>query len=53
VIADGTPAEVLQPYFLERTYGAPMEVLQHGGMPIVLEQGGDELRNRLNRSTAS
>jgi ABC-type Mn2+/Zn2+ transport system ATPase subunit len=53
VIADGSPAEVLQPYFLERTYGAPMEVLQHGGMPIVLEQGGDELRNRLNRSTAS
>jgi ABC-type Mn2+/Zn2+ transport system ATPase subunit len=41
VIADGSPAEVLQPYFLERTYGAPMEVLQHGGMPIVLEQGGD------------
>ena len=53
VIADGTPSEVLQPYFLERTYGAPMEVLQHGGMPIVLEQGGDELRNRLNRSSAS
>ena len=53
VIADGSPAEVLQPYFLERTYGAPMEVLQHGGMPIVLEQGGDELRNRLNRSSAS
>ena len=53
VIADGTPAEVLQPYFLERTYGAPMEVLQHGGMPVVLEQGGDELRNRLNRSNAS
>ena len=53
VIADGSPAEVLQPYFLERTYGAPMEVLQHGGMPIVLEQGGDELRNRLNRSNAS
>jgi ABC-type Mn2+/Zn2+ transport system ATPase subunit len=53
VIADGSPAEVLQPYFLERTYGAPMEVLQHGGMPVVLEQGGDELRNRLNRSNAS
>lgn len=50
VIADGTPNEVLQPYFLERTYGAPMEVLQHGGMPVVLEQGGDELRNRLSRT---
>lgn len=37
VIADGPPAEVLHPYVLERTYGAPMEVLQHGGMPVVLE----------------
>ena len=23
---------------LERTYGAPLEVLSHGGMPVVLEQ---------------
>ncbi len=37
VIADGPPSEVLHPYVLERTYGAPMEVLQHGGMPVVLE----------------
>lgn len=37
VIADGPPAEVLHPYVLERTYGAPMDVLQHGGMPVVLE----------------
>ncbi len=40
VIADGPPAEVLHPYVLERTYGAPMEVLQHGGMPVVLEHRG-------------
>lgn len=53
VIADGTPSEVLQPYFLERTYGAPMEVLQHGGMPVVLEQGGDGLRSRLNRGATA
>ena len=52
VVADGPPTEVLQPYFLERTYGAPMEVLQHGGMPVVLEQGGDELRERLSRRGA-
>ena len=52
VIADGSPSEVLQPYFLERTYGAPMEVLQHGGMPVVLEHGGDELRNRLIRGVS-
>ena len=37
VVADGPPAEVLHPYVLERTYGAPMSVLQHGGMPVVLE----------------
>jgi zinc/manganese transport system ATP-binding protein len=38
VIADGPPAEVLHPYVLERTYGAPMDVLQHGGLPIVVER---------------
>jgi ABC-type Mn2+/Zn2+ transport system ATPase subunit len=40
VIADGPPEQVLHPYVLERTYGAPMDVLQHGGMPVVLEQRG-------------
>ena len=52
VVADGSPNEVLQSYFLERTYGAPMEVLQHGGMPVVLEHGGDDLRERLSRRGA-
>lgn len=37
VIADGTPEEVLRPDVLERTYGAPMDVLEHGGMPVVLD----------------
>lgn len=40
VVADGPPAEVLHPYVLERTYGAPMEVLHHGGMPVVLDHRG-------------
>lgn len=39
VVADGPPAEVLTPDVLERTYGAPMEVLIHGGMPVVLDRG--------------
>ena len=52
VIADGSPDEVLHPYFLERTYGAPMEVLRHGGMPVVVEHGGDELRERIARRGA-
>ena len=37
VIATGTPREVITPDVLERTYGAPLEVLQHGGMPVVVE----------------
>jgi ABC-type Mn2+/Zn2+ transport system ATPase subunit len=40
VVADGPPGQVLHPYVLERTYGAPMDVLQHGGMPVVLESRG-------------
>lgn len=49
VIADGPPDEVLHPYVLERTYGAPMQVLRHGGMPVVVEHGHglhDRLRGR-------
>jgi hypothetical protein len=28
---------VITPEVLEQTYGAPLEVLQHGGMPVVIE----------------
>jgi ABC-type Mn2+/Zn2+ transport system ATPase subunit len=37
VIAAGTPVEVLRPDVLERTYGAPLEVLQHMGALVVLD----------------
>lgn len=37
VIGDGAPQDVLTPDVLERTYGASMEVLVHGGMPVVLD----------------
>ncbi|MBU6316787.1 MAG: ATP-binding cassette domain-containing protein, partial [Acidobacteria bacterium] len=37
LIAVGTPREVLTPAVLERTYGAPMEVLEHGGMLLVTD----------------
>jgi ABC-type Mn2+/Zn2+ transport system ATPase subunit len=37
VTAVGPPQDVITPEVLERTYGAPMEVLSHGGMPIVVE----------------
>ncbi|HEX7167655.1 MAG TPA: metal ABC transporter ATP-binding protein [Acidimicrobiales bacterium] len=38
VIAAGPPHEVLRPDVLERTYGARMEVLEHGGMPVVVDE---------------
>jgi len=38
VIAVGRPQEVIRPDVLERTYGAPLEVLSHGGMPVVVER---------------
>ncbi len=37
VIAEGSPAQVIQPDVLEATFGADMEVLSHAGMPIVIE----------------
>jgi ABC-type Mn2+/Zn2+ transport system ATPase subunit len=37
VIASGSPAEVLRPDVREQTYGAPMQVLEHGGMPVVVD----------------
>jgi ABC-type Mn2+/Zn2+ transport system ATPase subunit len=39
VIADGPPSEIITPEVLEQTYGAPMEVLIHGGMPVVVDSG--------------
>jgi hypothetical protein len=42
----GPPRQVLTPEVLEETYGAPMHVLEHGGMPIVL----DPLGSRASRA---
>jgi ABC-type Mn2+/Zn2+ transport system ATPase subunit len=38
VVAEGAPRDVLTPGVLEATYGAPMDVLSHGGMPVVVER---------------
>jgi ABC-type Mn2+/Zn2+ transport system ATPase subunit len=38
VIATGTPHEVITAAVLERTFGAPMEVLEHMGAPVVLDR---------------
>mgnify|MGYP003330832957 CR=1 FL=1 len=53
VIADGSPHDVLRPYFLERTYGAPMEVLEHGGMPVVVDGNLADFGRRLKNRSAS
>jgi ABC-type Mn2+/Zn2+ transport system ATPase subunit len=37
VIGAGAPRAVLTPDVLERTFGAPMAVLEHAGMPIVID----------------
>ncbi len=34
----GPPSEVLTPDVLERVYGAPMDVLEHAGMPLVVDR---------------
>jgi ABC-type Mn2+/Zn2+ transport system ATPase subunit len=38
VVAEGAPLDVLTPDVLEATYGAPMDVLVHGGMPVVVDR---------------
>ena len=36
----GPPREVLTPEVLEAIYGAPMDVLEHAGMPLVVDRVG-------------
>lgn len=37
IIACGPPVDVLTPAVLERTYGAPLDVLIHAGLPFVVD----------------
>ncbi len=39
VIGAGTPNDILVPDILERTYGSPMQILEHGGMRVVVDAG--------------
>ena len=41
LIAAGPPADVIVPDVLERVFGARMEVLQHLGMPVVVDSPSD------------
>ncbi|HEX8498560.1 MAG TPA: metal ABC transporter ATP-binding protein [Actinomycetales bacterium] len=47
IIASGTPAEVIVPDVLERVFGARMEVLQHLGMPVVVDSPSDVVLRRV------
>jgi zinc/manganese transport system ATP-binding protein len=38
IVADGTPNEVITPVVLEQTFGARMEVLEHLGMRVVVDE---------------
>ena len=38
IVGEGTPADVMTPAVLERTYGARMEVLEHLGVRLVVDQ---------------
>lgn len=50
ITGSGPPRAVLTPDVLEATYGAPMDVLEHAGMPIVIDRPGGCLdRTRLER----
>ncbi|MGB3733975.1 MAG: metal ABC transporter ATP-binding protein [Ilumatobacter sp.] len=41
VIGAGSPEDVLVPDVLEQTYGSPMQILEHGGMRVVVDAGPD------------
>ena len=44
IVAAGSPSEVITPLVLEQTFGAPMEVLIHLGLPVVLDVYDPETR---------
>jgi ABC-type Mn2+/Zn2+ transport system ATPase subunit len=39
IIGAGPADEVIVPEILERTYGSPMQILEHGGMRVVVDAG--------------
>ena len=47
IVADGRPSEVLTPMVLENTFGARMEVLEHLGMRVVVDEAPTPLTPRM------
>lgn len=46
IVADGAPADVITPAVLERTFGARMEVLEHLGMRVVVDESPSSMLTR-------
>jgi zinc/manganese transport system ATP-binding protein len=46
IVADGAPADVITPAVLERTFGARMEVLEHLGMRVVVDESPSGMLTR-------
>jgi ABC-type hemin transport system ATPase subunit len=44
VIASGSPSEVIVPSVVEEVFGAGMEILQHLGIPVVVDHVEDNVR---------
>ena len=47
IVADGKPSEVITPMVLENTFGARMEVLEHLGMRVVVDEAPTPFTPRL------
>lgn len=46
IVADGAPIDVITPAILERTFGARMEVLEHLGMRVVVDDAQAHVQGR-------
>ena len=45
IVAEGPPQDVITPAVLEETFGARLEVLEHLGIPVVVDGGAHRLRS--------
>ena len=52
IVGQGSPDEVLVPEVLERTYGSPMHILEHGGMRVVVDAPLGLVRGGAGEATA-
>lgn len=53
VVGAGPPREVLTRAVLERTYGAGLDVLEHGGMPVVVDKYQAPTLVRMRKASGS